>query len=355
MFKKNDIYIIFCFLVLFFCIFSTQINAQTTINSGTIKIAHSEPEIDLVSTPYYALTHTMKDIIERETQGRFKVDIFPGSQLGSVRSLLEQTQRGSIEIITALNTAVMASYYPSIQILEIPYLFENTEIGRVVLDGPLGKKLEKEFLEASGLRVLGWMPNSLRHFLNTKKEIRTPEDIKGMKIRTMEVPIHMTMVESLGASATPIAWNELYIALQTGVIDGSEQPPHDVMAAKLHEVEKYYTLDGHFLNTSITLINEDFFNKLSKEDQRIIEYAARQSTFALLGVITAATTEYLNFLETEGGMHITTLTPEERLKFKELAQPAVIEALRKDKEISNDLIDELLQAVEDAEKQFGVK
>jgi len=328
-----------------------QIIAQT-IDSGTVKFAHSEPEVDIVSSPYYVITHVFKNILERETNGRFKVQIFPGNQLGDIRSITEQCARGTIQMSSCQNTGLLSTYYPEIQVFDIPYLFQNTEIGRIVTDGPFGERIAEGFRKASGIRILGWLPSSLRSFVTRKKEIRTPEDLKGLKIRTMEVPIHIKMVESFGASATPIAWQELYTALQTGVVDGNEQPPFDIIAAKLYEVEKYYTLDHHLLNMTAFIINDDFFSKLSKDDQRIFEYAARQARFAFLGVVQATESEYLKYLENKG-MKITAISPDVYEQFRKIAQPAVIEILKK--EISPDLINDLLKEVENAEKQVGLR
>jgi len=340
----------FLYIFLLIC-FGMMLNVQLiakTIDSGTIKLAHSEPEIDIISTPYFALTSVFKDIVERETQGRFKVEIYPTKQLGDLRSMMEQCARGVIEMTTGQNSGLLSSYYPDIQAFDIPYLFRNTEIGRRVLSGPFGQKMTKEIIEASGLRVLAYFPSALRNFANNVKEIRTPDDMKGLKIRTMEIPIHMKLVSSLGAAPTPISWQELYTALQAGVIDGNEQPPYLMRTAKLYEVQKYYTLDGHFLNLVVFMVNEDFFQKLSASDQNVIKYAAKQAQLAFLGIIMAKEAEDLKFLA-EKGMKITALTPEEYQMFRDKAQPAVIEELKK--KISPAMIDELLKAVEEAEKK----
>lgn len=316
-----------------------------------IRIGHPEAEIDIVSTPYYAYTEVFKSIVESKSGGRIQVKVFPNSQLGDLRSMMEQTARGDIEMCAGQNTGLLATYTPNIQVLEIPYSIKTTEIGREVLDGEFGKAMEQEIVEASGLRMLSWLPSSFRCFSNNVKEIKTPEDMKGLNIRTMQVPIHIAMIKALGANPTAIAFEELYSALQTGVVDGQENAPYVFLMGKLEEVQKYYTLDNHLLNTACVMINEKFFKSLSAEDQEIIRNAAQEAKLALLGIVAAKTSDDLKTIE-DAGVKIYTPTSDEFEAFREKVQPFVLDELKE--KVDEEWIDKYFNAVKEAEEKLSL-
>ena len=322
--------------------------AATT--KGTIKFAHTEPAVDILSSPYLALTNTFKEVVESQTGGRFKVQVFPAKQLGDLNDLLTQCQRGVVEITAGQNVSNLASVFPEVGVLEMPYAFPNTYVARVLLDGAYGDALNDRMAKASGVRPLVWLPSALRSFANNVREIRTPEDMKGLKIRVMPAPMQIEMVKALGAQATPIAWAELYTALQTGVADGHEQAPYQLPMAKLDEVSKFYTIDNHVLNVMGLSINEKFYQSLTPEDQRIFQLAARQAQLAFLGIIQAK--EPLDY-ETmkKKGVQIYAPTEEEVAMFKNLAQPAAIKLFVDTPGIGQAAVDELLDAVKKAEEE----
>lgn len=322
--------------------------AATT--SGTVKFAHTEPAIDILTSPYLALTNTFKNVVETQTNGRFKVQVFPNKQLGDLSDILTQCQRGVIEFATGLNIANLTTVYPPVGVLELPYSFQNTYVARVLLDGPYGQKIGERMAEAAGVRPLAWLPSALRCFANNAKEIHTVEDLKGLKIRVMPAPMQIEMVQALGAQATPIAWAELYTALQTGVVDGHEQAPYQIPMAKLDEVSKYFTIDNHVLNAMGLIVNEKFFQDLEPADQAIFKLAARQAQLAFLGIIQAK--EPMDFdTMREHGMTITAPTAEELEKFKALAQPAAIKLFEETEGIGKERVEEFLNALKDAEER----
>lgn len=342
---------VFFLVTLFIFLFFSSILTAATISEGVIKIPHVGTEIDLVQSPYLALTQTFKSIVETRTDGRFKVESYPNKQMGGMKDTMEQCARGVVWATASQNSGTLATAFKEVQVLEIPYLFQTTEVGLKVLNGPYGQDLTDRIAKKTGLRVAAWLPSSFRNFSNNKKPIHSPEDMEGLRIRCMPVPIHMKMVEALGASPTPIAWSELYTALQTGVVDGQENAPYVLILGKLQEVQDYYSLDHHLLNIALFFFNEKWYQSLSPEDQWTMSFAARQAQLAFLGVIKATESKDIKTLSED--MEINGITPDNFEKFKNAAQPAVIEELKK--KVDPQAIDKLLEAVAQAEKELGMR
>lgn len=341
----------FCLLVLVvLMVFFLASLSLAAAAPAIIKFAHTEPPGELMKSPWQMYGTIFKNIVEDMTQKEFEVQIFGGSQLGDHMSSMEQTSRGIIQIFGGPNPGMLSGFYPNIQVLEIPYSIANLEIGRFVLDGWFGKELSDALAEKSQLRVLSWLPNSFRSFTNSKKEIRTPADMKGLRIRTMEAPVHMAMVKALGASPTPIPWEELYSALQTGVVDGEENPPYTIIMAKLYEVQKFMTMDRHLLHSTTVLINDKYYKGLSPKDRWIIEYAARQAKLAMLGNISAK--ESLDMATiVNAGVRIYTPKPDEYAQFQKAIKEPTLAVLRQ--KVEQKWIDKYYKAIAEAEAQTG--
>lgn len=316
--------------------------AQTIVRFG-----HVDGEGDLLKNPYWAFTEVFGSIVKTQTNGRYQIQVFPSGQLGDLESLLEQNLKGSLQIVGGLNAGHVGAYAPAAQVLELPYTFPTTEVAREVLDGPFGKKLSVTIAEQSGVRILSYLPSAFRNFSNSVRPIRTPEDMVGLKIRTQQVPIHVKMVETLGASPTPIAWAELYSALQTGVVDGQENAPYTMLLANLQQVQKFYTLDHHLINMPLITINEEFYKGLAEEDKKTFEYAAREATFAMLGIITAKESQDLKVIG-EAGVEIYQPTAEEFQKFVDKVQQPIADTLAG--QVGAELIAELQAAVKAAQE-----
>lgn len=314
-----------------------------------IKFAFNDSMIGILESSYYSYIQVFKQMVENKSGGRIAVQTFPNNQLGDLPSMLDQAVKGTIQMTAGQNTGLFATYAPNIQALDIPYVFRDTEVALKVLNGELGAKLSQELIEKAGIRIISYLPTSFRNFITNKKQIRVAADVKGLKIRTMEVPIHIKMMESLGANPTVISFAELYTAMQTGVVDGHEQAPYTVLMNKLEEVADYYTLDGHILNSNAVSINEKFFQSLSKEDQRIILSSARAAQQAMLGVIKAKEVQDLAKIAA-AGVEIYQPTPEELEGFKEATQKSVIDMLKL--EMDEAIISEMLKEVKKAEKEL---
>jgi TRAP-type transport system periplasmic protein len=301
--------------------FSGDARAQTIVKFATV-----DCEGDLIDCPYYAYTEIFNQVLEAGTNGRYALQVFPNSQLGDLESLTEQTARGIIQMTAGQNAGQLAGYYPSIQIVEMPYTFPSLEVGRAVMQGEFGQELSQAVAEASGIRIISWLPSAFRSFSNNVRPIKTPKDMEGLKIRVQPVPIHLAMVDALGASGTPIAWGELYNALQTGVVDGEENAPYVILLGHLEEVQKYYTLDNHLLNMPLVFINEEFYQGLSDEDREVFDRAARLATYSMLGIIAAKETQDLKKIA-EAGVEIYSPTNEEFQQFVDATREPVRKVL----------------------------
>lgn len=323
-------------------IFLGALNAQ----AETVRFAHVDGEGDLLNNTYWTFTEVFSSDLSNLTHGKYDVEVFPNGQMGDLESLAEQNARGTLQMVGGLNAGHIAAYAPIASVLELPYSFPSTAIARDVLDGDFGKSLSDKIAEESGIRILSYLPGAFRNFSSSTKLIKSPADMEGMKIRTQQIPLHVEMVKALGASPTPIAWAELYSALQTGVVDGQENAPYTMLMANLQEVQKYYTLDHHLVNMPLITINEDFWQSLSDEDRKAFEEASANATFAMLGVITAKESQDLAKIR-DAGVEIYQPTAEEFQQFVDAAQAPVAKLLSE--EIGQEIIDELKAAVAKAQ------
>ena len=312
-----------------------------------IKLGHADPE-DVYTSKKGAAARVFKDIVEAESSGAIQVNLFPSGQLGGERELIESTKLGTIQM--CLVSGAIAGYYKPAMVLDIPYLFSSAPVAWKVLDGPFGEKMAADLLKKTGLRNLAYGETGFRNFTNSKRPIKSPADMEGLKIRVMETPLYITMVKSLGAAPTPIAWPEVYTSLQQGVVDGQENPVSVILYAKFPEVQKYITLDGHAYGADFFLFNEKAFQKLTPDQQGIVKRAgivagnvgrSIQQLGSAMGVAEL----------TKQGMEVYAPTPEEREQFKKMTQQPVIEWMKG--EVDNAWIDGVLKAVAEAEAELA--
>lgn len=318
-----------------------------------IRFSHCDSEGSLLNDKYYTYSTTFKRIVEDRTGGRIAVEIFPNNQLGDLPSALEQTSQGLIEMAGGQNTGLLAGYTNDIQCLDIPYSFPSVEVALDVLNGEFGDKLNQMVIDGGNVRVLSWLPTSFRNFISKGKQIKQASDLKGMKIRVMEVPIHVTMIEKLGGVPSVVSFSELYSAMQTGVVDGHEQAPYTVLMNNLQEVADYYTLDQHIINANAVTMNEKFYQSLSEEDQKTILYAARQAQSAMMGIVTATESQDLEKIKA-AGVEIYTPSEEEIATFKDATQQPIIDMLIKDG-VDSAIIDEMYAAIKASSEKFNGK
>ena len=312
-----------------------------------IKFAHVNPP-EVFASGKSAAGQVLKNVIEAESSGGVEVKVFPASQLGGERELIEGTKIGTIQM--SMVSAAIAGFYKEAQVLDIPYLFSSAPIAWKVMDGWFGKEMAEDCLKKTGMRVLAWGETGFRNFTNSKGPIKSPADMKGLKFRVMESPVYVNMVKALGAAPTPIAWPETYTALQQKVVDGQENPVAVIVFARLYEVQKYMILDGHSYGIDFLLINDKFYQGLTKDLQMIIKSAAINAGLCGRGVQQVNSAVGLAQCK-EKGMEIYSPNPKELAMFREAAQKPVIEYI--EKHIGRTCIDKLMKAVKEAEAELA--
>ncbi len=238
--------------------------AQTTmrISIATAKDSHQGVAID-----------TFAQEVEKRTNGRYKIQTFYNGSLGGEREYIEAVQLGTQELAFS-SSGPVPNFVPETKILDVPFLFRDKAHARKVLDGEIGQDLLKKF-ESKGFKALAWGENGVRHMTNSKRPVVAPDDLKGLKMRTMENPVHIAAYKGLGIVTTPMAFPEVFTALQQGTVDGQENPLSVIMAAKFDQVQKHLSLTGHVYSPAILLMNKDAFDKLPAADKQAFLDAAK--------------------------------------------------------------------------------
>lgn len=290
----------------------------------------------------YAGMVAFKGALEKLSSGRIVVENYPYGRLGDANENMQQIFSGTLQGATPADGAV-APFYKDIQVFSIPYAFDSALDAYTLWDGPVGKAIFDDMAKVSGLRVLAIYDNGgFRSFSNNKKPLKTAADMKGLKLRTMTIPVHMEMVKALGASPTPIAWLELYNALQTGVVDGQENSAATILGGSLQEVQKYYTIDEHLLGSAMIVTSEKWLKSLPVDLQTAIIQAGKIAEYAARGTSRANDSLALEAVQ-KAGVQIYYPTPAEKATFKAATQQPVIDWLKKN--INPSTVDKVLNAL----------
>lgn len=249
------------------------LTSLTSCSKGhkSIKLAHG---LD-TNHPVHKAMVFLSERLAKKSNGELTIQIYPSNQLGSERECVELLQIGSLGM-TKVSAAVMSSFAPDFQVLSFPYIFRDKEHFFKVQDSEIGKDLLLQS-EKYWLRGLCYYDAGSRSFYTSKKAIRTPEDLKGQKIRVMQSPIAIQMVKAMGGSPTPMASGEIYTAVQQGVVDGAENNPPSYYFSRHYEVAKYYTIDEHASIPDVLLISTHIWNKLTDKEQQWLQEAVDES------------------------------------------------------------------------------
>lgn len=232
------------------------------------KLGHiADPE-----NPYAKGAEKFAQLVKEKTGGKVEVQVFPSSQLGNQRDLVEGTQFGTIDF-TMTSTAVLGNFLPQAAVFDLPFIFRDVQHAYKALD-TVGMEIAEKL---QGMKLLAYYENGVRHMTNSKRPIRKPEDMKGLKIRVMEQPIYIEMIKALGGNPTPMAFGELFTALQQGVVDGQENPAAHIYTARFFEVQKYISLTAHTYSAEPMLVSLAAWNKLPKDLQEKVQTAANES------------------------------------------------------------------------------
>ncbi len=239
-------------------------SAQTTmrISISTAQNSHQGVAIDVFAKE-----------VEQRTGGRYKIQTFYNGALGGERESIEAVQLGT-QALAFSSTGPVPNFVPETKIFDVPFLFRDKAHARAVLDGPIGQDMLTKF-DSKGFKALAWAENGFRHMTNSKRDVKVPEDLKGLKMRTMENPVHIAAYKGFGIITTPMAFPEVFTALQQGTVDGQENPLSVIISAKFDQVQKHLTLTGHVYSPCIFLMNKAEFDKLSAADKTAFLEAAK--------------------------------------------------------------------------------
>jgi tripartite ATP-independent transporter DctP family solute receptor len=218
--------------------------------------------------------------VNQLTNGELEVQVYHSRQLGDARENVENIRNGSIAF-TSVSISNLSQILPVMDVWSLPYIFKSDDHYWYVLNSDKAAEFMRQ-LEPKGIRVVSWITSGARNFF-TQKPVRTAADLKGQKIRVMASPVMINTMKALGASGVPVAWGELYTALQTGVVDGAENNHPSVISMKFYEVSKYYSLDEHMRIPDVNVVSTKVFEKLTKSQQAAILKAGEEATAYMRG------------------------------------------------------------------------
>ncbi|MBU8908951.1 TRAP transporter substrate-binding protein [Desertibacillus haloalkaliphilus] len=294
--------------------------------------------------PQYKGLERFAEIVEENTNGELVVETYHSGQLGDDRSMMEALQLGSQEV-TVPSTAPIANFVSEFTIFDFPFLFPSNEVADEVLDGEVGQQF-LDMLDDQNLVGLAYWENGFRNVTNSTRAIETLEDFDGLTLRTMENDLHLDAFRALGANPTPMAFTELFTAMQQGTVDGQENPNATIYLEGYYEVQDYVSDTRHVYSPFVFLMSKPFFDSLSEEHQQIVRDAAIEAGQFQRELNREANAEYVNNLEEEG-MTVTQISDEERERMVEAVQPAIEKYAER---IGEDLVNEVYEAIEAAQE-----
>ena len=294
--------------------------SASTLAQTTLKLGHAQSS----TSAFQAGATAFADEFSKLTQGRYKIAIFASGSLGGEREMVESTQLGTLDLVVT-STGPVGNFVPETLITDIPFLFRDYDHARKTLDGQIGQELLAKF-PAKGLVALAWAENGFRHLTNSKRAVNTPDDMKGLKLRTMENPVHMTAFRALGASPAPMAFTELFTALQQGTVDGQENPIPVITSSKFGQVQKNLSLTGHVYSPALILASMSMNSALSAADKKALQDAAKFGA--------AAMRKKVNEVESSGvaelkALGVNVVTDIDKAKFQTALAPAYAEYAKK--------------------------
>jgi len=256
MFKRLSVLI-----VAFLLSVTLSATAQTTLTLGIVTVPGSAQHI---------VAEKFQELVATRSNGRYIIDIKHSASLGSESSIIQQIQLGTVDL-GIITSGPVGNISPKVNVLELPFLFASNEQADAILDGPIGDEILAS-LEPAGIKGLAFSENGFRNLTNNVRQVNSVADVRGLKIRTMEAPMHVQLWRALGANPTPMAW-PINTELQQGTIDGQENPLWVIDTYKLYEVQDYMTMTRHVYSAHIDMMNLRTFNRLSRADQNLISQA----------------------------------------------------------------------------------
>ena len=246
--------------------------------SAQTKSVFKASDVQPTGYPTVAATENLGKKLEVATQGRLSIQMFPSMQLGGEKETIEQTQIGAIQMLR-VSVGTVGPIVDDINVVNMPFLFKNTAHAEKMMDGPIGQELLDKITASpnAGLVALCWMDSGARSLYNTKRPIKTIEDLKGLKFRVIGNPIFVDMMNALGGNGVAMGYDQVFSALQTGVIDGAENNPPSYVFSNHYTAAKYYSLTEHLIIPEVLLFSKKAWGALSSDDQSLIKMFAREA------------------------------------------------------------------------------
>lgn len=290
--------------------------ALAEIRDQTVKFASANNK----GHPQVTGMEKFAELVKEKSGGKIEVKLFPGGTLGGDVQTVSALQGGVIEM-SVLNAGILASNVKEFGAVDLPFLFDSGEEADKVMDGPFGTGL-MERLPDTGLVGLAYWELGFRNLTNNRHPVTKLEDIKGLKIRTIQSPIPVELFNALGANAVPLPYTELYTALETGTVDGQENPSANIINAKFYEVQKYMTLTRHQYNPQIVLVSKKFWDGLNDEEKAVLQQAAVEARDFQRKVSREQDAAALEEIR-KTGMEVSELSPEETQKLRDAVKPMI--------------------------------
>ncbi|MCW2245819.1 tripartite ATP-independent transporter DctP family solute receptor [Azospirillum fermentarium] len=285
----------------------------TPVAAEELKIGYS-----LAPTSHYGVSATaMADELAKLSGGKWTLKQYPANALGGEREMVEGAQIGTVDVVVT-SSGPVGNFVPDTLITDIPFLFKNYQHAHAVLDGPIGQAILDQFPK-HGLIALAWGENGFRNLTNSKHAVRTPEDAKGLKIRTMENQVHMTAFKTLGILPTPMAFPELFTALQQGTVDGQENPIGVILSAKFSQVQKYLTVSQHVYSPAFIILSPTVWGRLNDTEKGWFMQAAKVGAKAMRDKAEADAASGVDELRRQG---MEVVTDVDAAAFQEALKPA---------------------------------
>lgn len=298
-------------------VFSAVMTASVSASAADIeiRIAHgSSPQFHM-----HKALEKFEDIVEQRSDQRINITIFPSGQIAGDTGMVEAVLAGSVEMAVE-PPSFFAKWDSAFEVAELPFIYPNKEVAFKVLNSEAGDIL-MDRLNDLDLTGLGWMEMGQRVLTNNVRPVSSPEDIQGIKLRTMKVPTHIAAFEALGANPTPMNFGEVYAGLQVNVIDGQENPISQIYTQKFHEVQEFMTLTDHVLALYLPVINKSFYDQLSQDDQSLLREAMAEAIEYDFTLIEEENSQYIQEIEASG-VEVIALSDEQRQAFVDAVQPA---------------------------------
>jgi C4-dicarboxylate-binding protein DctP len=287
-----------------------------------------------------------KQYVEFKSGGQMQVQLFFNTLGGSLQ-LTEQVKNGTLDM-AAVDDSVLGSFHKPMQIFQIPYLFPSSPVAWEFMDGPFMREMTEDMRKATGIRTLAFSENGFRNLTNNVREVKTPDDMKGLKMRTMQSQVYVAFMQSMGAAATPIAWPELIPALKTNVVDGQENASTTVLDGKLYEVQKFMSVNEHIYGFHLIVMNDGVFQKLSPDHRKIMMEAARlhsELANARKAVDAIGAVDEIR----KKGTRVYVNSPSEKEAFRKQTQQSVIDFIST--QAGKEVVDKVVAAAQEANRR----